>query len=90
MSLEQIKATTGRVLAAESPAAKVSACPSAIPTSKKRLGYFSAKAESPVPSRIAAVIAQIRSSPRASVQSASPIAREKVAAVLRFPQGGSE
>jgi len=47
---------TGRAPWAAIPAAKVTACPSAIPTSKKRWGYFSAKLCSPVPSDIAAVM----------------------------------
>ena len=48
------------------PAAIATACPSAMPTSKKRSGSSALNSCSPVPSPIAAVIAQIRSSLLAS------------------------
>ena len=47
---------------AASPAAKVTACSSAIPTSKNRSGYIFRKRFKPVPSGMAAVIATTRSS----------------------------
>jgi len=52
------------------PAAKVTACCSAMPTSKLRRGNFLAKASSPVPEGIAAFTATIRSSASASAISA--------------------
>jgi hypothetical protein len=51
---------------AASPAAKVTACCSAMPTSKARSGNTSAKRSSPVPDGIAAVMATIFGSARAS------------------------
>src|SRR3954463_1955731 len=51
------------------PAAKVTACCSAIPTSKQRFGNFSPNKLRPVPDGIAAVIATMRSSASASVVS---------------------
>ena len=59
-----------------SPAAKVKACCSAIPTSKNLSGNFIEKSLSPVPSRIAAVIATIFSFFSASSISFSPNALE--------------
>ena len=47
---------------AANPAANVTACSSAIPTSKKRSGYIFRKRFSPVPSGMAAVMATTRSS----------------------------
>ena len=52
-------AVTGFIPSAARPAAKVTACCSAIPTSKKRSGNLRANAATPVPSGIAAVIATI-------------------------------
>src|SRR6266567_771921 len=49
------------------PAAKVTACCSAMPTSKERLGNGSPNRLSPVPDGIAAVIATMRSSFSASL-----------------------
>src|SRR5215469_5520745 len=57
----------GRMPSAASPAAKVTACCSAMPTSKQRFGNFSPKRFSPVPDGIAAVIATMRSSASASL-----------------------
>ena len=45
------------------PAANVTACCSAMPTSKKRSGYFLANFSSPVPEGIAAALAQARGWP---------------------------
>ncbi len=59
-------ATTGRNPSVASPAAKVTACCSAMPTSKNRSGYFRAKWEMPVPSGMAAVTATMRGSLAAS------------------------
>jgi hypothetical protein len=65
-------AKTGRIPAAESPAAKVRACSSAMPTSKKRSGCALEKGTSPVPSAMAAVMAQILGSFKARSVSVSP------------------
>ena len=64
--------TTGRRPRIASPAAKVTACCSAMPTSKKRSGKRCANSSRPVDDAIAAVIATIRSSASAASQSASP------------------
>ena len=58
---EEYMATTGFIPPASKPAAKVTACSSAIPTSKKRSGYCLAKAIRPVPVGIAAVTPTILS-----------------------------
>ena len=68
-------AHTGRRPSVASPAAKVTACCSAMPTSYTRSGCRSAKRSSPVPSGMAAVIATTRESrsairPRASAKQA--------------------
>ena len=65
-------ATTGRMPSQARPAAKVTACCSAMPTSKKRSGCAAAKGARPVPSVIAAVIATRRRSRAASRTSAWP------------------
>ena len=57
---------------AASPAEKVTACPSAIPTSKQRSGICSIMMLSEHPVGIAGVIPTIRSSLRASSSSVSP------------------
>ena len=57
MNVEYI-ATTGFSPFSLKPAANVTACCSAIPTSKNRLGYFLANEFSPLPSDIAGVMAQ--------------------------------
>ena len=54
------------------PEARPTACSSAMPESTKRLGNSSAKPARPVPSFMAAVMATMRSSLRASAASASP------------------
>ena len=59
------------------PAAMATAWPSAMPTSKKRRGWFLAKAVSPVPSAMAAVMAQMRRSEDASDASSLPNTEEK-------------
>jgi hypothetical protein len=53
------------------PVAIVTECCSAIPTSKNRDGYRSAKRESPVPVGMPAVMAQMRSSASARRTSSS-------------------
>ena len=50
-------AQTGRIPCVARPAAKVTACPSAMPTSKNRSGYFSWNTPVPVPEGMAAVMA---------------------------------
>ena len=55
----------------DAPAAKHTACASAMPTSKYRCGNFLANFASPVPSGIAAVIPTTRSSRSAAEMSAS-------------------
>ena len=52
------------------PAAKVTACCSAMPTSKQRRGNFFAKMSMPVPAGMAALTATTRSSASASATSA--------------------
>jgi len=64
-------ATTGRQPSAAKPAAKVTACSSAMPTSKNRWGKRRAKGLSPVPTHMAAVTATIRLSASANPASAS-------------------
>ena len=59
-------ATTGRRPWVASPAAKVTACCSAMPTSKQRSGKAFWKMLRPVPSSMAAVMATILGSRRAS------------------------
>ena len=54
------------------PAAKVTACCSAMPTSKVRSGKAFSNRSTPVPDGIAAVMATMRSSFFASAISASP------------------
>ena len=54
------------------PAAMLTACCSAMPTSKKRSGYALAKPVRPVPPAIAAVMATTRSSCAASAVRALP------------------
>ena len=51
--------TKGFIPSVAKPAAKVTACCSAIPTSKNRSGNFSENKSSPVPEGIAAVMATI-------------------------------
>ena len=60
-----------------SPPAKVTACPSAIPTSKNLDLCLFLNSTSPVPEVIAAVIAQIRGSTSAISQIALPNSFEK-------------
>jgi len=69
---------TGRIPARASPAENVTACSSAIPASKSRSGNLSPKGASPVPSRIAAVTAQIFSFSSARAHISSPNAEENV------------
>ena len=57
---------TGFIPPAARPPLMVTACSSAMPTSKKRCGYVWAKGESPVPIFMAAVTAQMEASCRAS------------------------
>ena len=64
-------AQNGRNPPAAKPAANVTPCCSAIPTSKQRLGYRCAKVASPVPSGIAAVTAQMRGSAAAAFNNTS-------------------
>ena len=71
-------AQTGLSPAAAAPAAKQTACASAMPTSKYRSGCFLANFENFVPSGIAAVTPMIRLSRSAKVDSASPNASENV------------
>ena len=59
------------------PAAMATAWPSAMPTSKNRSGCAAAKPDSPVPSVMAAVMAQMRRSEAASAVSSSPNTEEK-------------
>ncbi len=65
-------ATTGRMPCVASPAAKVVACPSAMPTSKNRSGHFFWKVPVPVPEGMAAVMATSSGCSPASCVSASP------------------
>ncbi len=65
-------AHTGRIPCVASPAAKVTAWPSAIPTSKKRSGCAFWNTAVPVPDGMAAVIATTRLSSFASWVSESP------------------
>src|ERR1700761_4127424 len=62
-------ATKGFMPSDAMPAAKVTACCSAMPTSKVRLGNLSPNRLRPVPDGIAAVIATMRSSASASLMS---------------------
>ncbi len=64
-------AQNGCIPSVAMPAAKVTACCSAIPTSKVRSGKRLANRSSPVPDGIAAVTATIRRSAAASAISAS-------------------
>ncbi len=64
-------AQNGAMPSAAMPAAKVTACCSAMPTSKQRSGNALAKRSSPVPDGMAAVTATMRSSRPASSTSAS-------------------
>ena len=64
-------AQNGFMPSAAMPAANVTACCSAMPTSKVRVGKRLAKRSSPVPPGIAAVIATTRASASASAISAS-------------------
>jgi dihydroorotase len=64
-------ATKGRIPCAARPAANVTACSSAMPTSKARSGCAIANLSTPVPDGIAAVIAQIFGSFSASLASVS-------------------
>ena len=75
---EEYTANTGIFPAAASPAQKVTACSSAIPTSKNRSGNPFEKPQSPVPSHIAAVTAQIAGSRFAKSQSILPNSEENV------------
>ena len=75
--------TTGRIPLIASPVAKVTACCSAMPTSKKRSGYRSAKPSSPVEEAIAAVMATTLGSAAAASSSASP--KRSVQEALRVP-----
>ena len=74
--------TTGRSPRIASPAAKVTACCSAMPTSKKRSGKRCENSSSPVDDAIAAVIATMRSSASAASQSASPKTSVQSSALL--------
>src|SRR6266550_2343016 len=65
-------ATTGRTPCVASPAAKVVACASAMPTSKNRSGHFFWKMLVPVPDGMAAVMVTKFDSSAASCVSASP------------------
>ena len=64
-------ATTGRSPPMAMPAAPVTACCSAMPTSKKRSGKRASNGSRPVGPAIAAVIATTRSSASASLMIAS-------------------
>ena len=59
------------------PAAIATACSSAMPTSKKRLGKRDANRVRPVPDGMAAVIAQMRASFSAKAHSSRPKQAEK-------------
>ena len=74
------------------PAAMETPCPSAMPTSKKRSGKVLAKPERPVPSAMAAVIAQTRASSRAKSARALPKTEEKLSspAFFKRPVSGSK
>ena len=65
-------AQTGRFPPVAIPAAKRTACSSAIPTSMKRSGKFFWRASSPVPLGIAAVIPTMSSFSTASWERHSP------------------
>ncbi len=65
-------ATTGFIPSHASPAANVTECCSAMPTSKYRSGCSCEKRTSPDPSRIAGVIATSRGSAVAMSHSQSP------------------
>ena len=70
-------ANTGTAPCLAMPAAMETAHPSAMPTSKKRLGYALAKASRPVPPSMAAVRVQIRRSVRARRTMVRPNTLEK-------------
>ena len=70
-------AKTGIMPPRARPAQNVTACSSAMPTSKKRLRYFSRKSVRPVPDSIAAVTAHSFSFTPAIVHIISPNACEK-------------
>ena len=74
------------------PAAMVTACPSAMPTSKNRRGWAAAKAVKPVPSAMAAVMAQICASWSASTFSSCPNTEENDGSdgALARPVAGSK
>ena len=66
------------------PPAKVTACPSAMPTSKNRSGHFFWKMLVPVPEGIAAVIATRSGCSSASAVIASPNTWVQVGGPLAF------
>lgn len=72
-----IHGKTGSMPPVAKPEANVTACSSAMPTSKKRIGNRSANLVKPVPLFIAAVMAQIRRSSCAKRHSPSAIDEEK-------------
>ena len=80
-------ATTGRIPSQAIPAAKVTACCSAMPASKQRVGNWRAKSVMPDPSSIAGVTATTRGSRLAAAMSHSPKRREYVGAGF-WPGGG--
>ncbi len=89
-------ATNGRSPCVASPAAKVTACCSQMPTSTNRSGWRVQKQLVPVPSGMAAVMAMTRASSSASMHRVSPNTSVKLgsagasASLAALPVSGSK